>query len=90
MYPSDFIRRSGPFNAINELYTKSNGNHSIKKWSVTSPFILNDNIICFIGFLDVLVQKMVTKKNINNLGLPDLPLYLGLSPKFDHIFRVLF
>ena len=73
MYPSDFIRRSGPFNAINELYTKSNGNHSIKKWSVTSPFILNDNIICFIGFLDVLVQKMVTKKNINNLGLPDLP-----------------
>ena len=62
MYPSDFIRRSGPFNAINELYTKSNGNHSIKKWSVTSPFILNDNIICFISFLDVLVQKMVTEK----------------------------
>ena len=63
MYPSDFIRRSGPFNAINELYTKSNGNHCIKKWSVTSPFILNDNIICFIAFLDVLVQKMVSKKH---------------------------
>ena len=66
MYPSDFIRRSGPFNAINELYTKSNGNHSIKKWSETSPFILNDNIICFISFLDVLVQKMVTKKTQKN------------------------
>ena len=38
-------------------------NHSIKKWSdITSPFILNDNIICIIAFLDVLVQKMVTKK----------------------------
>ena len=63
MYPSDFIRRSGPFNAINELYTKSNGNHSIKKWSETSPFILNDNIICFIAFLSVFSTKeMVTKK----------------------------
>ena len=29
-------------------------NHSIKKWSdITSPFILNDNIICFIALLDV-------------------------------------
>ena len=33
-------------------------NHSIKKWSD-----LNDNIICFIAILDVLVQKMVTKKH---------------------------
>ena len=73
MYPSDFIRRSGPFNAINELYTKSNGNHSIKKWSVTSPFILNDNIICFISFLDVLVQKMVTKKKHKQFRAPGPP-----------------
>ena len=33
-------------------------NHSIKKWSdITYPFILNDNIICFIAFLDVFSTK---------------------------------
>ena len=46
-------------------------NHSIKKWSdITLSFILNDNNICFIAFLDVcntnfVLQKMVTKKTQN-------------------------
>ena len=56
-------------------------NHSIKKWSdLTSPFILNGNIICFIAFLDVLVQKMVTKKHIKirNPG-PHRPLFRTFS-----------
>ena len=38
-------------------------NHSIRKWSdIISPFILNDNIMCFIAFLIVFSTKMVTKK----------------------------
>ena len=39
-------------------------NHSIKKWSdITLSFILNDNNICFIAFLDVLVQKRLGKQS---------------------------
>ena len=38
--------------------------HIIKKWSgKTSPFHLDDNMICFIAFLLFLVQKMVSTKN---------------------------
>ena len=44
-------------------------NHSIKKWSdQTSPFHLNDNMICFIAILLFLVQKMVIIST-KNLGL---------------------
>ena len=42
-------------------------NHSINKWSHK-----NDDIICFIAILDVLVQKMVTK-NTKKLGILDPP-----------------
>ena len=43
------------------IQRKSFWNHNIKKWSdITSPLIVNDNIIGFIAFLEV--QKMVTKK----------------------------
>ena len=50
-------------------------------WSaITSSLILNDNIICFIAFLDVFTTKNIYQKNTKNLGPP--PPYLGLSPKF--------
>ena len=43
------------------------------KWSdIKSPFILDDNIICLIALLDVLVQKMVTKKH-KKIGIPAPP-----------------
>ena len=43
---------------------------SIKKWShITSPFILNDTIICFMAFLDVFSTKNGYQKNTKKLGL---------------------
>ena len=43
---------------ILSLSRKSFWNHSTKKWSdITTLFILNDNIICFIAFLDVFSTK---------------------------------
>ena len=49
---------------------------------MTSPFILNDNIICFIAFLAVfLVKKKGLPKKHKELRTPGPPPYLGLSPK---------
>ena len=67
------------------VFRESFWNHSIKKWSdIISPFILNDNIICFIAFLDVFSTKNGFQKNTKKSGLPDPlpPPYLALSPKF--------
>ena len=71
---------------VREKERESFWNHSINIWSdITSPFILNDNIICFIAFLDVLVPKMVTKKHKK---IPDPhPPYLGLFP---NLYQFLF
>ena len=45
-------------------------NHSIKDWpDITSPFILSDNITCFIAFLDVLVEKSAYFHIFTSLGL---------------------
>ena len=49
-------------------------NHSIKKWAdITSPFILNDNIICFIAFVDVFSIKKYYQNIANNFRLSDPP-----------------
>ena len=49
-------------------------NHSIKKWSdITSPYISNDNIICFIAFLDVFLVQNGYQKHTKKLGIPDPP-----------------
>ena len=48
---------------------------------MTCPFILNDNIICFIAFLAVfLVKKKGLPKKHKELRTPGPPPYLGLSP----------
>ena len=61
--------------------TLSFWNHSIKKWSC-SPFIISDdNIICFIAFLDVFSTKIWLAKKFRTTGPPP---YLGQSPKFYH------
>ena len=63
-------------------------NHSMKKWSdMSSLFILNDNIICFIAFLDVFstkngYQKHTHKKSDSRIPPPP---YLGLSTKKKHL-----
>ena len=44
---------------------------------------LNDNIICFIAFVDVFGTKNGYQKTQKNIGLPD-PHYLGLSPEKYH------
>ena len=56
-------------------------NHSIKKWSDILN-ILNDNIICFIAFLDVFSTQNGYQKT-QKIGV-----YLGLSPTFYHFFSV--
>ena len=64
-------------------------NQSIKKWSdITSPFILNDNIICFIVCLDVFSAKNGYQKNTKKIRTPGPPPspYLGLIPKFYQFF----
>ena len=47
-------------------------NQSIKKWSdITSAINLNDNIICFIAFLDVFITNKWLPKKHKKLGLPE-------------------
>ena len=73
----------GPLTNMRYVSRESFWNHGIKKWSdITSPFILNDIIICFIAFFDVFsTKKVVTQKThkIQDSWTPT-PL-LRLSPK---------
>ena len=65
--------------------------HFLMLWFIqkkTSHFIINDNIIWLLAFLDVFSTKNGYQKKHKNLRLPDPPtLYLGLSPNFYHFFH---
>ena len=54
-----------------DISRESFWNHSIKKWSdIISFFILNDNIKCFVTFLDIFSTKKWLPKAQKKLGLP--------------------
>ena len=72
---------------VREKERESFWNHSINIWSdITSSFILNDNIICFIAFLDDFNTKMVTKKHKKIRTPGPTPFFLGPSPIFYQFF----
>ena len=53
---------------------------------MSSPFILNDNIICFIAFLDVFSTKNDYQKTQKKLESRTPPPYLRNFPKFYQSF----
>ena len=76
------IRNPGPpLKVLKQTVSRESfWNPSIKKWSdITPPIILNDNIICFIAFLDVFSKKNGYQTNTKNLEILDPPIFRKFS-----------